>query len=162
MAPPGAPFSGEISRTSPLPPAGPGVPEGRPLFLGTFSLPSPSGRALTLGPWTAPGGALAIPCITSPELAACPTPLHRHCPSCCFQALKGCWHFPLAAGSGSGQESQAHRMAGDQEGSPESLKGHLLGGQNTEALREGRSILEAFQCLLPEARHGCPTHLKTG
>ena len=44
-------------------------------------------------------------------------------------------------------------MAGDQEGSPEDLRGHLFGGQDTEALREGRVMPKASQCLLPEVRH---------
>lgn len=145
-APPGASFPGEICRTSWT---GPG---SHPLDLrcwrtAPFSLLSAQGSGAQaglkmspdLGAWAASGGALAVPCITFPELACCPPRLHGHCPSCCFQALKDSWHLQLAAGSGSGQEGQAHRMSGDQEGSPEGLRGHLLRGQKTEALREGVS-----------------------
>ena len=40
-------------------------------------------------------------------------------------------------------------MSGDQEGSPEGLRGHLLGGQKTEGLREGRGVLETSGVLPP-------------
>ena len=91
---------------APLPPAGAGVPEGCPLFPGVPQLGAShrapvlrpaSGRALTLGPWTAPGEPWRRPASPS-ELAGCPPPAAPPLPFLLFPSSErllappvGCW-----------------------------------------------------------------------